>query len=44
LRGRSFILVDDVITTAAMAEACAKVLRRAGARSVDLIAFARVLR
>jgi predicted amidophosphoribosyltransferase len=33
-----------VITTGATAEACAKVLRRAGARSVDLIAFARVLR
>lgn len=32
------------ITTGATAEACAKVLRRAGARSVDLIAFARVLR
>ena len=44
VEGRSFILVDDVITTGATADACAKVLRRAGALSVDLIAFARVLR
>lgn len=41
--GRSFILVDDVITTGATAEACAKVLCSAGASSVDLIAFARVI-
>jgi ComF family protein len=44
VEGRSFILVDDVITTGATADACAKVLKRAGARNVALIAFARVLR
>lgn len=44
LRGRDIVLVDDVVTTGATAEACARALRKAGAKSVSLIAFARVLR
>ena len=40
--GRSVVLVDDVITTGSTMEACARTLLRAGARSVDLLAFARV--
>jgi len=44
LRGRHVILVDDVFTSGATAGACARALRRAGALSVAILAWARVVR
>lgn len=43
VRGREVILVDDVLTSGATSEACVRVLRKGGARSVRVACFARVL-
>ncbi len=43
LRGRKILLVDDVMTTGATAHECARVLRAAGARTVDVVVLARAL-
>jgi ComF family protein len=43
VKGRRFVLVDDVLTSGATIDACTRVLLRAGAASVDVLVFARVV-
>lgn len=44
IAGARILLIDDVLTTGATVEECARVLRRHGAARVDVLTLARVIR
>jgi len=44
IKGQRILLIDDVYTTGATVDACAKTLLGAGARGVDVLTFARAVK
>ncbi len=43
VRGLNVVLIDDVLTSGATANAASRALLRAGAKRVDVLVFARVV-
>ena len=43
VKGRKLVVIDDVLTSGATVDACARILRRAGAARVDVLVLARVV-
>ena len=43
VRGRRLLLIDDVLTSGATLDTCARILLRAGAANIDVLVFARVV-
>jgi predicted amidophosphoribosyltransferase len=43
IQGRRVVLIDDVLTSGATVDACARALLRAKAAQVDVLVFARVV-
>jgi ComF family protein len=43
IKGKRLVLVDDVLTSGATVDTCARALLRAGAAHVDVLVFARVV-
>lgn len=41
IQEKSVILIDDIVTTSATADECSKIIKRAGAKEVIVVAFAR---
>ena len=43
IKGRSILLIDDVVTTGSTVNSCTKALKSAGAARVEICAFARTI-
>ncbi len=44
IKGKQVLLIDDVFTTGATVEECCRALMKGGAKSVDILTFARVVK